>query len=580
MDFGSMLNKLQREAAAVTASSPQQLSTKNNDSSRNVTTVTPMVENRNKRTLEECPSTTEDNGSQLGNKKVKTQDSPHLLKCFYCDIQKPKSSFSKSQRKKSTTDKKCLDCTPIVGRMLQAKCKTISCSVCNTQKDILDFIPSTVDPSYPTGYCKIDGICRVCIKTPQGETQLIETKKQIAEAYVLKDQGAKSQENAQSKPKNIQLVQCFYCEETKEASCFSKKQRNKADPLCSNCISAVHPISIAKKREASEKQHAVKEVKKAAVTLLETEKKEYESCKAKYEQEMLKAQEEGRDIEKDDNAVYIITAFNNGDPILYGVYTSSAKTKEVLPKAFEDITKKGNFKDGKFQDDPERVAKFDVSEFVSPLMTSGRVMFESHKQNKHDSWANHFASVAVNRISLNGDSAYGATVPLLHHCNISYPHQSAKKSDTVKEKNENKSTGEDGKVYIIYGYNNCEDSEIPVEFYVQGVYTNKERALKAANIPYPEEKEHGEDDDDNDDMDDFGDEDDEDVNEYFCASRDEASKKESGILYSIDKSIHCCVDVRSTGILTVEVDQVLKKPIELHTLDVWMNPRPSIFQEY
>lgn len=178
MDFGSMLNKLQREAAAVTASSPQQLSTKNNDSSRNVTTVTPM--DRNKRTLEECPSTTEDNGSQLGsqlgNKKVKTQDSPDLLKCFYCDEQKPKSSFSKSQRKKSTTDKKCLDCTPIVGRMLQAKCKTISCSVCNTQKDILDFIPSTVDPSHPTDYCKIDGICRACIKTPQGETQLRDQK--------------------------------------------------------------------------------------------------------------------------------------------------------------------------------------------------------------------------------------------------------------------------------------------------------------------------------------------------------------------------------------------------------------------
>ena len=341
------------------------------------------------------------------------------------------------------------------------------------------------------------------------------------------------------------------------------------------------PKEVARKR-------ALKEAQEAAAEYLMAEKQERDSCEAQYEKEMLKATAEGRDINKDDNAVYLITTFNNGDPTLYGVYTSSTKTKEALPKAFEGVAKEGNFIDGRFQDDPERVAKFDVSEFVSPLMKSGRVMFESHTQ-KDSCWANYFASVAVNRISLNSNSGsndvpllhhwntarYDA-VPLLHHWNISYPYQNEKNGNSNMGQ-----VGKDGKVYVIYGFANFEHYDNPSNFYVKGVYTNKERALKAANIPYPKEKNSDKNDKGNEDIDSFSDEDEESSMQHYqyCVSKDEAQKKQNGLLYSFDRSQDRCVNIQSRGILTVEVDQVVNQTISLHRSDVWMDARPSIFDE-
>lgn len=442
-------------------------------------------------------------------KKLKVQTSQeeatNVLKCIKCEESKELQFFSKKQRKKPNPS--CLDCNQMLNtlRRKELNGRKLYCTLCAEDKCQFDFFCYMADPTLEND---LKRVCKTCCSSKGEEA--------------------------------IKIVMEFKQEKL-------EKEREKQE--------ALEKEKAVKLKEISDKFHI-------------QEEKEYKSCKIAYDKHVQSAKDQGRDVEQEmvqpSRYVYVITSFQNYDPKLYGIYTTCAQAKEALPQAFELITK-GNFAKGEFQNDPQRVAKLNVSEFVSPLMTCGRVMFESHKQDKDDSWANYFASMAINRVPLN-QSKYREYVPLLHHENIRY--------SPVKIDNEAVNIAQDGKVYVIYKYSNTEDSEKAMDFYLGGVFTKKEDALVATGI-FKDNKES-----ENSDAEEEEDDDDDDFIDKYYATKEEALAKENGILKSVDSSMDRSVEIYSTGILTVKLDEVADFGITLHNMDVWMNPRPSIFDEY
>ena len=250
----------------------------------------------------------------------------------------------------------------------------------------------------------------------------------------------KAKTSADDSDEEMMMICCSICKKSKnKLDCFSKNQRKIGGNLkCKDCTQGGHVQQTAEQiKLAAEKGKAAAEKRKIkfeqqikleaeekmqkSKAYAETEDINYKCIKERFEDGLKNLQEKNIDFEKEMNQrtdyLYMVTSVSaDGDPfspVLHGIYTTCKKAQEAARRAFEKVSG-GNYRNGAFVRNDDRLSKCDLSEFLVParITTTSRLFYEAFTEPEDDCCE--YTAVAVSSLQMvDGSTARGCGLPFL-----------------------------------------------------------------------------------------------------------------------------------------------------------------------